>query len=595
MTAEGVPPRVAEVEAQLLAPGSAFGLVAKMIDGQPIDAFANRALHLRELLEKSAGFGSAEYLMATDGVTERRITFAEHERIVASVAASMAEQYGVGKGDRVAILGANSIDWIITFWATISLGAIACALNGWWTGPEIEYGVAYTEPKLLVADRKRVERVAGVELGVPIVVMEDDLAELGARHPDAALPTVALDADDPAIVLFTSGTTGRPKGAVHTHGNVCSLLSMLYFQGARSAMSAPPKPTPSDVPEASDAVDAATPHTAPAAPSVPCQFMTSPLFHVSGLHTGAVMFLATGVRSVWWMGRFDPAKVAPVLERERCTGWSITETVLHRFVHDPDVAAGKYDFSSVRTVGGGGSAVPPATQALARAVFPNAARSMGFGYGLTECTALATTNFGEELLAYPTSCGRPLPTVTIEIRSESDPFGAPLAEGAEGEVWIRSPMVMREYWRMPEATAEMVHPGGWLRTGDWGCMQGGRLFLASRRKDLILRGGENVYPAEIEARLVEHPGVDEVAVLGVAHAELGQAVKAVVVPRDGVDVNVEDLRAFCAAALAYYKVPTEWELRAEPLPRNAMGKLLRDELDDTSANDGATASRFVEE
>ena len=213
--------------------------------------------------------------------------------------------------------GANSIDWIITFWATISLGAIVCALNGWWTGPEIEYAIGYTEPKLLVADRKRIARMDGAAAAspsgrepqasrggadVPIVVMEDDFPTLTTAHPDAALADVELGDDDPAILLFTSGTTGRPKGAVHTHGNVCSLLAMLFFQGARAAMTASP-PAPGAPP-----------------PTPACQFMTSPLFHVSGLHTGAVMFMATGTRSVWWMGRFDPRKVAPVIERERCTG-----------------------------------------------------------------------------------------------------------------------------------------------------------------------------------------------------------------------------------------------------------------------------------
>lgn len=570
-----VPDKIREAEEQLTGPGGMFELRETQIDGQPILAFTPQVTNVRDLLARSPSFGDKEYLVETDGDTERRMTFAEHERAVASLARVLADQYGIGKGDRVAILGANSIDWIVSFWATISLGAMACALNGWWTAPEIEYALEYTEPKLLVADRKRLGRVDDRELGVPVIVMEDDLPALTRAHPDAPLPDVPIGADDPFVMLFTSGTTGRPKGAVHTHGNVGYLLSVLFFQGARSMMAGGP-------------VMGATKQ-----PAVqPCAFMTSPLFHLSGLHTGAVMFMATGLKSVWWKGRFDAGRVAPVLERERATSWSITETVLHRFVHHPDVQAGKFDLSSITTIGGGGSAIPPATLELARQVFPNAARSMGVGYGMTECTAVATSNSGAELLEFPTSAGRPLPSMTIEIRDPADPFGPPRPEGTEGEVWIRSPMVMREYWRRPEATAETVHPGGWLRTGDIGWLRGGRLYLASRRNDLILRGGENIYPAEIEARLVEHESVEEVAVVGVDDPEFGQAVKAVVVRRAGAPAASEDeLRQFCAAALAYYKVPTVWELRDAPLPRNAMGKLLRDALDDTP---GAPA-RFVEE
>jgi acyl-CoA synthetase (AMP-forming)/AMP-acid ligase II len=573
--ADWVPEKVRAAEEQLLAPGSGFALHEIEIDGQPILSFTPQTTNLRDLLARSAAFGDKEYLVETDGETERRMTFGEHERAVASLAKEMAERHGVAKGDRVAILGANSIDWIVSFWATISLGAMAVAFNGWWTAPEIEYAIGYAEPKLLIADRKRIERVSSIELGVPVVVMEDDLPAMIAAHPDAPLPDVPIEGDDPLVMLFTSGTTGRPKGAVHSHGNVGYLLTVLFWQGARGMLSG-----------TGPLMNAGGPDLPP------CAFMTSPLFHLSGLHTGAVMFMATGLRSVWWKGRFDAARVAPVIERERCTTWSITETVLHRFVHHPDVQAGKFDFSAVKTVGGGGSAIPPATLELARKVFPNAARTMGIGYGMTECIAVATSNPGPELLAFPTSAGRPLPSMTIEIRDPSDPLGAPLPEGTEGEVWIRTPMLMRGYWRMPEATAEAIFPGGWLRTGDLGWLRGGRLYLASRRKDLILRGGENIYPAEIEARLVEHDAVEEIAILGVDDPEFGQAVKAVVVRREGVPAaSEEELREFCAAALAYYKVPTLWEFRDTPLPRNAMGKLLRDAL----VGDQSAQQRFVEE
>jgi acyl-CoA synthetase (AMP-forming)/AMP-acid ligase II len=210
-----------------------------------------------------------------------------------------------------------------------------------------------------------------------------------------------------------------------------------------------------------------------------------------------------------------------------------------------------------------------------REAFPNARRSLGLGYGLTECTALATLIGGEEWEQFPDSVGRPLPTVQIDIRA---PQGRSLPEGEEGEVCIRGPLVMLGYWGRPSDTAESITPGRWLRTGDIGCMRDGRLYLASRKRDMIIRGGENVYPVEIENRLAEHPGVREAAVFGVSHPELGQEVKAVVVPEDGMTLTTGELAAFVAAKLAYFKVPAHWEIRREPLPRNATGKVLKQVL-----------------
>jgi acyl-CoA synthetase (AMP-forming)/AMP-acid ligase II len=250
-------------------------------------------------------------------------------------------------------------------------------------------------------------------------------------------------------------------------------------------------------------------------------------------------------------------------------------------VNHPDVD--KYDLSSLRQVGGGGSPFSPALIDRTRAIFPNASRSVGVGYGQTECAALATVNNGQELIDFPRSVGRPLPTVELEIR---DPFDQPLPEGAEGEVCIRGPMVMPGYWCRPEDTAATITAGGWLHTGDIGRMEGGRLYLESRKRDLILRGGENVYPVEIEKRIENHPDVEECAVIGVDHPELGQAVRAVLVPRPGHTVDVDDLRRWVGAELAYYKVPSEWEVRAEPLPRNAAGKILKEPLRDAAADTG---------
>ena len=572
MTSVDVPEEVLRVEASLLAEGGPFEIVDVEVDGVTIRSFKNRIRTLRDLLVKSVDFGDNTYMLATDGVDERRLSYAEHARLVASVATAFRDRFDVHKGDRIAILGANCPEWVISFWAAISLGAVAVGLNAWSTGSEIRYFLDDCEPKVLVADRKRTERLAGDDPGVPVVVMEGDFAELeayapGARLVDPGFADVRVEEDDPAIILYTSGTTGRPKGAINTHRNVASYLMLNFYGGAKSAMLAPPR-DPADPPP--------LPH---------CQLVSSPLFHVSGLHSAAVMMLATGLKSVWLMGRFDPAVAMQLIERERCTGWSFTETVLHRMVNHPDTA--KYDLSSITTVGGGGSPVAPSLIERTRRVFPNARHSVGIGYGQTECAALATLNNGQELIDFPMSVGRPLPTVELEIR---DPLGIAVPEGVEGEVCLRGPMVMPGYWRRPEATAETIAPGRWLRTGDIGRMQGGRLYLSSRKRDLIFRGGENVYPVEIEKRIEDHPDVEECAVIGVDHHELGQTVKAVLVPRPGHTVDVESVRAWCAEELAYYKVPEHWEVRADALPRNAAGKILKDVLRDARADTG-----FVEE
>ncbi|HEX5616309.1 MAG TPA: class I adenylate-forming enzyme family protein [Acidimicrobiia bacterium] len=562
MRAVDVPEDVARVEAELVAPGGAFELEEVDVLGEAMLVFKNRIRSLRDLLANSVGFADKEYVVFTDGVTDRRFTFAEHERLVASAAQVLRDEYGVGPGDRVAILGANSPEWIVTFWATISLGAIAVGLNGWSTGPEIRYGVDDCAPKLLVADEKRLARLEGADPGVPVVEIETGFDALWHAAPDAPLPDQPIAEDDPAIILYTSGTTGRPKGAVHSHRNVGALIGMTFFHGLRNMIV---RPTPPD-----------------AAPV--CQLMTSPLFHVSGLHTGAVAFVASGTKSVWLTGRFDPVLAARTIERERVTGWSITETILHRFVNHPDVAT--FDLSLVRQVGGGGSPISASMQARTREVFPNAAASMGLGYGLTECTALATINAGDELIAHPESAGRPLPTVQVEIR---DPFDTPLPDGEEGEVCVRSPGVMLGYWRRPQETAAAIGEGRWLHTGDIGHIDGGRLYLSSRKRDLILRGGENVYPVEVEKILENHPTVEECAVFGVDDPEYGQAVKAVLVARRDETIDVGELEAYAKGQLAYYKVPTQWEVRDEPLPRNASGKIVKDPL-----RTGA-APTFIEE
>ncbi len=549
----------AEIETRLLGPGGPFELVEEAVLGERMHVFKSRAPSLRALLEQSATRGDAEYIIYED----RRISYAEHARLVASAARALSEQYGVGKGDRVAILAASCPEWLISFWAAVSLGAIAVGLNGWWARDEILYGVSDCDPVLLIGDRRRLARFEGEDLGVPTLEIESGFGALERFAPQADLPDTPIEEDDAACILYTSGTTGRPKGAVNTHRGIVALLGVQFFHGARSLMLAAQQAPPAQ----------------PAQPRPPCALVTTPLFHVSGLYAGAVMMLATGAKTVWRSGRFDPVDVMRLIEREQVTSWGPMGTMAYRVIHHPDV--GRYDLSSIANIGSGGAPMSAELQEQIRKTFPSARRSMGLGYGLTECTALATLAFGEELERFPGTVGRPLPTVELQIRGDD---GEPLPEGREGEVCIRSPLVMREYWRKPAETREAIAAGRWLRTGDVGSIEDGRLYINARARDLILRGAENIYPVEIEQRLELHPSVQEAAVLGVDHEELGQEVKAVLVPVAGAKLDPDALSAWLTERLAAFKVPTHWEVRSEPLPRNAAGKVLKHVLAGESEN-----------
>ena len=555
--------RLAAVEAQLLAPGAPFELAEEEVLGERVPVFANRARSLRDVLLRGREFTDAEYMVFREGERERRYTFGDHEKLVASAAAALSDRFGVRPGDRVAILAANCPEWIISFWATVSLGAICVGLNGWWTEDEIRYAVGHSKPKLVIADRKRAARITG-ELEVPMLIVEDAFETLLAAYPDAELPAQSIAESDPAIILYTSGTTGRAKGVVHTHGNVTNMLMVSFFHGARLMMA---NPKQAELPQLANSI-----------------LVTSPLFHVSGLHCAAVTALAGGAKTVWPMGRFDPETTLELIEREKITGWGYTATVLHRLISHPKV--GDYDLSSFRSVGGGGSPIPAPLIEKAHALFPQCSHTMGVGYGLTEGTAFATLNAGEELTDDPSSVGRPVPIVDVEIRDEQ---GRAVAEGEEGEIHLRGPLVMREYWQDVDATNAAIKPGRWLNTGDVGRLQDGKLYIASRKRDLILRGGENVYPFEIEQRLEAHPAIAEAAVIGVDHEELGEEVKAVVVFEPGQRLTADALERWVADALAYYKVPSVWETRKEPLPRNATGKVLKNALRE------ARDSMFIEE
>ncbi|MEO1273641.1 MAG: fatty acid--CoA ligase family protein, partial [Myxococcota bacterium] len=341
------------------------------------------------------------------------------------------------------------------------------------------------------------------------------------------------------------------------------------FHGARAALLAQAHTPPDRHDEASNQGPSPLP---------PCGLVTTPLFHVSGLYAGAVTRLLVGSKTVWTTGRFNAETVMRLIEREKVTGWGPTGTMLYRVLHHPKRT--QYDLSSLNFVGLGGSAIDPALVALARTTLPGA--TVAIGYGLTEGTAFSTLNWGDLLDQAPNSVGRPMPTVEVQIRDPAT--GLPVAAGEEGEVCLRGPMVMLGYWQRPELNRARLLEGRWLRTGDMGFVRDGIVTLCSRRRDLIIRGGENVHPAEIEHRIQAHPEVAEAAVVGVDSPEWGQEVKAIVVAKAPEQPpSQEALKAWVSARLASYKVPTHWAFVHEPLPRNASGKVMKHLLVDGTA------------
>ncbi|MBM4566495.1 AMP-binding protein [Rhodococcus hoagii] len=503
--------------------------------------FRNRHRSLHQLLIESARYGDAEYLVCDD----LRLTFAEHLARVASLAQEFRTHYGIGEGDRVAILSANNAEWIMTFWAATALGAITVGMNSLWSAREIAYGVELSEPKLIVADGPRRELLGAVD--VPVLSTEVDIPALSTAQPGAELPVPDVGEDDPAVILFTSGTTGRPKGATHSQRNMVAAVDFHRFNDALAAELGRP-------------------------PSARRFLLATPLFHIAALHNLAVPRLAFGDTAVITTGRFDIDRVLRLIERERLTNWGAVPTMVSRLV-EHDLSA--YDLSSLQTISVSSAPSSAALKERLRQVLPAAGRSLGTTYGLTESSSAATLATAADLAERPDTVGTAVPTMRVEVRDE---VGRPVPDGVEGEIYVRGPLVMLGYWNNPEATAATIDETGWMATGDLGTMEDGYLRISSRRSDLILRGGENVYPAEVEDVLVEHPSVRECIVVGTEHADYGEEVCAVVVVDADAPVTEEELAGYMTERIARYKVPSRWILRGEELPRNATGKVKRVEV-----------------
>jgi long-chain acyl-CoA synthetase len=460
----------------------------------------------------------------------------------------------------VAIAMRNYPEWISAFAAVTSIGAIAVGLNAWWTRDELAYGLEDSGSRVLVADRERVLRVAPLlaRLGVRAIAVRapGELPEGALRfeavlETGARMPEVAVEPDQDALILYTSGTTGRPKGAVSTHRAV--LAALLAF-GCRAAIGAAMRPP-------------REPHPYP-----PCFILTVPLFHVTGLVPVMLSCFASGARLVM-MYRWSPERALELIERERVTTFVGVPTMAWDLLESPDFA--RRDTSSLQNVGGGGAPAPPE---LVQRIDRSFARgSPTIGYGMTETNGYGPQNSGDDYLRRPRSAGRVVPILEIRVVDEQ---GRDVPTGEIGEICFRGANLFRGYWGKPEATAE-AFVDGWLRSGDLGRLDAeGFLTIEDRKKDMVLRGGENVYSAEVEAALYEHPGVHEAAVFGVPHARLGEEVAAAVVPKSDARLDPAELRAHVAERLAAFKVPTVWAIRGERLPRTPTGKILKRALRD---------------
>ncbi len=550
---------------QLTAPGAPFAWSIRDVAGRPMRTYDAAPPTLRAIWEGSAVHGDNEYLVYGD----ERITYRQAHEMVAQLAAYLASQ-GVGPGDRVAIAMRNYPEWALAYWATVSVGAAVVGMNAWWTGAEMEYGLQDSTPKVLICDVERLRTLAPhldavrrkspleivvvrapAELPVPAVRWEEII-----RTPAAGLPTVQIEPEDDACVFYTSGTTGFPKGAVMTHRAVVSNLMNLAFGTLVMTVA---RKNHKSVEAAAEA--GSRPLTA---------LLAVPLFHVTGCNCCLHPITAQGGRLIL-MYKWNPAEALDIIERERVSVFTGVPMMSRELVEHPDFA--RRDTSTISSLGGGGAAVQPD---LVDKIEKKLSRGRpATGYGLTETCGVVSVNSGDFFVDKPKTVGPPLPVVEAKI---VDDRGDEVPRGQVGELAVYGPNNVRGYLNKPEATAE-AFPEGWFRTGDLATMdEDGFISIVDRAKDMVLRGGENIYCAEVEAALFGHPAVKECAVFAVPDDRFGEVPGAAVVCKPGQRVGEDELRKFAAKRIASFKIPVHFWFLDEDLPRNANGKFLKREL-----------------
>jgi long-chain acyl-CoA synthetase len=547
-----------EAVAVVTEPGGRFAMTEAEIDGRVVPVFENAPPSLRVLFELAgAGHGDKPFLVYED----ERAGFAETMGAAGAAGHLLIDRYGIQPGDRVAIVMRNYPEWIQAFMAITSIGAIAVAVNAWWTTEELDYGLRDCGARLVIIDEERIERIepllAPIGLDAVVVRAAGDVPDGIDRWEDvidasASMPEVEVHPDDDAVILYTSGTTGHPKGAVSTHRAV---ITALVAFGCRAAVNATRFPKEREHPFAT------------------AYILIVPLFHATGLIPVMLGCVAAGSKLVV-MYKWNPERALELIEREQVTALVGVPTMSWDLLHSPDFD--RRDTSSLQSVGGGGAPAPPELVRRIEENFPRGRPSIG--YGMTETNAYGPQNTGDDYLRKPTSTGRAVPAMAVQIQDED---GREVPIGEVGEICFKGASLIRGYWNKPEATAETIR-NGWLRSGDIGRMDDeGFVYVEDRAKDMVLRAGENVYSAEVEAAIYEVPGVREAAVFGLPHERLGEEVACSVVVDDTFDEETFD--AVLDEKLAAFMIPSQVDLRRDPLPRNANGKVLKRDLRDEMA------------
>jgi len=549
------------------APGQMFEINTVDVRGVPTLNFALAPPSLREVWLGAAQYGEREYLIYQD----ERYSYAQTHKYTAAIA-NWLQQQGVKPGDRVAIAMRNYPEWMMAYWAITSMGAVVVGMNAWWVPQEMHYALTDSEPKVLIGDRERLQRFEEIRADFPelkvVAVRPDQDTSIAATDwqelidTEPTLPEVAIDADSDACIFYTSGTTGKPKGAQLTHrGCVANIMNLAFINSVQPAAVARSKGAEPSVPDPDKQL---------------CALIATPLFHVTANNCVAHLATMVGGKLVH-MYKWDAADALRIIEQERVTIFSAVPMMSREMLLHPDFAT--RDTTSLQSIGGGGAALQPDLVQKLEEGTANA--RAGTGYGMTETCGIIAAVSADFFVDRPASVGRAMPTFEVKC---VDSDGNTLPVGERGELWVRGAPVIKGYLNRPDAIVD-----GWLETGDIAYIdEDGFIFLVDRLKDMVLRGGENVYCAEVENVIFSHEAVAECVVIAVPDERLGEEVGAAIYLKEGAIVDATALREHCKELLSVYKVPRYIWFVPQPLPRNANGKFVKREVQ--AALDVADAS-----